>query len=70
MNAPKFKRDEKVRFRFPRKDTIEEHVGVIFVVDAYGTMEQGEEPSYDIRIPEEHALYKHVRESWVIGKEE
>ena len=70
MNVPKYTYDDKVRFRFPRKDAIEVHTGIVIVVDAYGTMEQSEEPSYDIRIPEKHAIYKHVRESWVIGKEE
>ena len=52
MNAPKYNREDKVRFRFPRRDTVEEHVGVIVVVDVYGTMEQNEEPSYDIQVPE------------------
>ena len=43
--------------------------GTIWVVDAYGTMEQDEEASYDIWVEagEERCLYKHIRESKVIG---
>ena len=43
--------------------------GTVWVVDAYGTMEQDEEASYDIwvEVEEERCLYKHVRESKVIG---
>ena len=43
--------------------------GTIWVVDAYGTMEQDEEASYDIWVEagEERCLYKHIRESKVKG---
>lgn len=70
IGVPKYKRGDCVLFNFPRMDTVEQHVGIITVVDAYGTMEQNEEPSYDIRISEDQALYKHVRESWIVRKEE
>ena len=41
--------------------------GKISVVDAFGTFEQHEEPSYDILVDGEPSwtLYKHVRESWI-----
>lgn len=42
-------------------------VGLIFVVDAYGTMEQDKQPSYDIIVYGENMLYKHIEESAVIG---
>ena len=43
--------------------------GTVWVVDAYGTMEQDEEASYDIWVEagEERCLYKHIRESKVKG---
>ena len=43
--------------------------GTVWVVDAYGTMEQDEEASYDICVEagEDRCLYKHVKESKVIG---
>ena len=43
--------------------------GKILIVDAYGTFEQSEEPSYDILVEgAERCLYKHVTESCVLGK--
>lgn len=40
--------------------------GYVYVLDAYGTFEQDEEPSYDVMVEEENCLYKHVRESLII----
>lgn len=66
LGKPKFERYDVVRFMFAG----EEKVGFIEIVDAYGTFEQEEEPSYDILITEKEGrgLYKHVRESKVIEK--
>jgi hypothetical protein len=50
--------------------TAEEKVGKIDIVDTYGTFEQVEEPSYDIFVEEENCIYKHIRESAVIGIKE
>ncbi|MBE6326473.1 MAG: ABC transporter [Bacteroidales bacterium] len=36
--------------------------GIIFIVDANGTFEQPNIPSYDIMVDNEDTLYKHV--SW------
>lgn len=36
---------------------------MIQIVDAYGTFEQDDEPSYDICVEEENCLYKHIRET-------
>ena len=43
--------------------------GNIAIVDAYGTFEQNEEPSYDIMVEEANTLYKHIREQFVISEE-
>ena len=44
-----------------------EHIsGVVVVVDWFGTVEQHEEPSYDIRDKKNNVYYKHVRQSWII----
>lgn len=40
--------------------------GEIEIVDAYGTFEQNEEPSYDIFAAEENLFCKHIRESDII----
>lgn len=61
FNPPKYKLGDTVSFEFKG----EIHTGQIFVVDRYGTFEQAEEPSYDIRTPE--FIMKHVRESLVIA---
>ena len=43
-------------------------MGSIEIVDQYGTFEQAEEPSYDILVKEENGcLYKHIRESQIMG---
>lgn len=59
-----YKRGDEVSFRFDGKDV---H-GEIFIVDAYGTFEQNEEPSYDIMVDDyydngERVLIKHIRQS-------
>ncbi len=41
-------------------------VGEIHIVDKWGTFEQNDEPSYDIRCTEDNTLYKHVLESEII----
>lgn len=66
MNAPKYDYDDIVTFEIDGK-TIH---GSIYIIDAYGTFEQNEEPSYDIYVKEDtgyNCLYKHIRESWITG---
>lgn len=41
---------------------------MIQIVDAYGTIEQEDEPSYDICVEEENCLYKHIREPDIVRK--
>ena len=61
IGHPAYMRGDIVNFRVCEK----EKRGKIEIVDAYGTFEQDEEPSYDIYIKEENCLYKHIRESFV-----
>lgn len=61
IGHPKYKRNDVVSFKF--NDAIK--TGTVYIVDAYGTFEQNEEPSYDIFVESENTLYKHVRESKV-----
>ena len=44
----------------------EPKLGVVEIVDAYGTFEQHDEPSYDVFIKEENCLYKHILESRIL----
>ena len=59
IGHPAFMRGEMVSFywREIRK------TGEVQIVDAYGTFEQNEEPSYDVYVKEDNCLYKHIRES-------
>lgn len=61
---PKYKHGDKVKFQLGE----EMSVGIIEIVDAYGTFEQDEEASYDIFVEgTPGCLYKHVRESEIVG---
>ena len=43
----------------------ETKVGVVFVVDAYGTFFDDSDASYDIMVEKENMLYKHFTEKLV-----
>lgn len=64
MKKPDYTYGDKVQFNF--QDKVLE--GFVEIVDAYGTFDQSEKPSYDIMVEEENCLYKHVRESCIIKK--
>ena len=59
LGKPKFKRGDIVEFE--ARGEIKR--GRVYIVDAFGTFEQMEEPSYDIMVEEENCLYKHFPES-------
>lgn len=61
IGKPKYRRGDSVCFEARG----EMKTGTVHIVDAYGTFEQAEEPSYDIMVEEENCLYKHCRESLV-----
>ena len=60
---PRYELDDYVMFELDGKL----FSGKIVVVDSFGTIEQSEEPSYDIFCEKENMLYKHVRESQVLA---
>ena len=72
IGNPKYKIDDIVTFELLDNDDKKYRVtGYVYIVDAYGTFEQNEEPSYDVMV--EHSimdnkpcLYKHVRESYIV----
>lgn len=67
MEKPIYKHREHVKFRC-NGQILE---GIIGIVDAYGTMEQNKEPSYDIEVGgTDFILYKHIPESDILGKAE
>lgn len=62
IGKPLYKLGQYVEFICNRKTRI----GEIEIVDANGTLEQNEEPSYDIFVAEENLFCKHIRESDII----
>lgn len=62
LGKPQYNYDDIVRFNC--MDEVK--TGWICVVDAYGTFEQNEEPSYDVYVEDEKCLYKHIIESRII----
>jgi hypothetical protein len=63
IGKPKYTYGDQVKISYYGKET----VGTIVIVDAYGTFEQNDEPSYDVMIEAENTVWKHVNESWIIG---
>lgn len=65
IGQPKFKHEDQVSFRFTAGGEEKTLAGVIYVVDAFGTIEQQEEPSYDIEalVEGRAVLFKHIPES-------
>lgn len=62
IGKPKFKRDDIVKFE--ARNEVKQ--GRVYIVDAYGTFGQSEEPSYDVMVDSENCLYKHIRESEIL----
>lgn len=58
---PKFKVGDEVCFDWKG----ETKMGVVFVVDKYGTFDDPSDVSYDIFVEKENMLYKHFTEKLV-----
>ena len=64
MGKPKYKVGDVVRFGFEGY----EKVGVIYIVDKYGTFDDPTDVSYDIMMESENMFYKHFTERDIISK--
>lgn len=73
MKEPKYKVGDKVGFYLSTEDKNKLLIGEVYIVDAHGTFEQHEEPSYDIMVENfsdaGDCLVKHVRESECVDGE-
>lgn len=72
---PKYDYGDIVEFEIKENDEIITLTGSIYIVDAYGTFFQNDEPSYDIMVEHSHydgekCLYKHISERFVSKKDE
>lgn len=69
VGQPKYSLGDSVRFRlFTKDENYKIKDGTIRIVDAYGTLGQQEEPSYDIEVVDnnEVCLCKHIKESDIV----
>lgn len=62
IGKPKYKENDKVEFAIYENEA---RIGVIYVVDKYGTFPDKSDVSYDIYVEEENMLYKHINEKYV-----
>ena len=72
IGKPKYEFGDTVVFSVVHDDYKLSLMGVVYIVDAYGTFEQNEEPSYDVMVANGLSdgvpcLYKHIRESEIIS---
>lgn len=69
IGRPQYTYGDSVRFAIIIDGEKKVFEGTIEIIDAYGTFEQNEEPSYDIMVDVSGAqcLFKHVRESMILG---
>lgn len=76
IGNPKYKSGDEVEFELEVHGIPFRLSGEVWLVDAYGTFEQNEEPSYDIMVEklplqdEGEVLVKHIRESSIGRLEE
>lgn len=64
LGKPKYHENDLVEFKFfkdkPNK------VGIVYIVDKWGTLSDDSDVSYDILVKEENMLYKHISERYVV----
>lgn len=66
LGKPKYKYGDRVRFSSQQ----EAKVGIVAIVDAYGSWTVPEEPSYDIMATNDSGgccLYKHIAEQYIVA---
>lgn len=70
VGKPKYKYGDKVSFKLNDKKI----VGIVYIIDSYGTFFDDSDVSYDILATEKNGidqcLYKHIREDGVTKEEE
>ncbi len=69
---PKYRVGDPVKVKVKNRETDDYEIktGEVYIVDAYGTIGQKEEASYDVMVGEgeDRCLYKHIRESEIINE--
>lgn len=65
IGKPKYKGNDKVEFEFNEN---EGRIGIVWIVDKYGTFFDKSDVSYDIYVEEENTLYKNINEKYIKRK--
>ena len=64
LGKPKYCENDLVEFKFFKDEP--NKVGIIYIVDKWGTLSDDSDVSYDILVKEENMLYKHISERYVV----
>ena len=64
LGKPKYHENDLVEFQWLKDKP--NKVGVVYIVDKWGTLSDNSDVSYDILIKEENMLYKHISERFVV----
>lgn len=59
IGNPKYKLGDILKFQYDGKDKI----GIVCIIDKYGTFFDDSDVSYDVMVTEEMCLYKHLTET-------
>lgn len=64
LGKPKYHENDLVEFQWLKNEP--NKVGVVYIVDKWGTLSDDSDVSYDILVKEENMLYKHISERYVV----
>ena len=64
IGKPKYHENDLVEFQWLKDKP--NKVGVVYIVDKWGTLLDSSDVSYDILVKEENMLYKHISERYVV----
>lgn len=64
LGKPKYHENDLVEFQWLKNEP--NKVGIVYIVDKWGTLSDDSDVSYDILVKEENMLYKHISERYVV----
>ena len=64
LGKPKYYENDLVEFQWLKDKP--NKVGIVYIVDKWGTLSDDSDVSYDILVKEENMLYKHISERYVV----
>lgn len=64
LGKPKYHENDLVEFQWLKDKP--NKVGIVYIVDKWGTLSDNSDVSYDILLEEENMLYKHISERFVV----